>query len=138
MYSNCSVVLENLEITYTLEHHDLSFLEVRTCWCDLAGRTLIRRDETVPLVASVHPGSGRLRADRHERGARGPAAQPAADPGSEPVRRTLRPAGHVQLQEQLVCQRQQRAETAAAQQHDRWVQTYELSVKETTSPSWEL
>uniref|UniRef100_A0A3Q2ZFX4 Uncharacterized protein n=1 Tax=Kryptolebias marmoratus TaxID=37003 RepID=A0A3Q2ZFX4_KRYMA len=38
-YSNCSVVLENLEITYTLEHHDLSFLKVRIstrdaspCW----------------------------------------------------------------------------------------------------------
>lgn len=28
MYSNCSVVLENLEITYTQEHHDLSFLQV--------------------------------------------------------------------------------------------------------------
>ena len=28
MYSNCSVVLENLEVTYTLEHHDLSFLQV--------------------------------------------------------------------------------------------------------------
>lgn len=32
MYSNCSVVLENLEITYTLEHQDLSFLQVsHTC-----------------------------------------------------------------------------------------------------------
>lgn len=29
MYSNCSVVLENLEVTHTLEHHDLSFLQVR-------------------------------------------------------------------------------------------------------------
>lgn len=28
MYSNCSVVLENLEITYTLENQDLSFLQV--------------------------------------------------------------------------------------------------------------
>lgn len=28
MYSNCSVVLENLEITYTQAHHDLSFLQV--------------------------------------------------------------------------------------------------------------
>lgn len=28
MYSNCSVVLENLEITYIQEHHDLSFLRV--------------------------------------------------------------------------------------------------------------
>ena len=28
MYSNCSVVLENLEVTYTLEHQDLSFLQV--------------------------------------------------------------------------------------------------------------
>lgn len=28
MYSNCSLVLENLEVTYTLEHHDLSFLQV--------------------------------------------------------------------------------------------------------------
>lgn len=33
MYSNCSVVLENLEITYTLEHQDLSFLQVSLqCW----------------------------------------------------------------------------------------------------------
>lgn len=28
MYSNCSLVLDNLEVTYTLEHHDLSFLQV--------------------------------------------------------------------------------------------------------------
>ncbi|MEQ2190618.1 hypothetical protein XENOCAPTIV_002494 [Xenoophorus captivus] len=28
MYSNCNIVLENLEITYTQEHQDLSFLEV--------------------------------------------------------------------------------------------------------------
>ena len=28
MYSNCSVVLENLEVTYSLEHQDLSFLQV--------------------------------------------------------------------------------------------------------------
>ncbi|KAK5877706.1 hypothetical protein CesoFtcFv8_025187 [Champsocephalus esox] len=27
MYSNCSVVLENLEVTYTLQNHDLSFLQ---------------------------------------------------------------------------------------------------------------
>lgn len=33
MYSNCSVVLENLEITYTQEHQDLSFLQVwHTFW----------------------------------------------------------------------------------------------------------
>lgn len=29
MYSNCTVVLENLEITYTSDQHDLSFLKVR-------------------------------------------------------------------------------------------------------------
>nr|XP_019968118.1 PREDICTED: melanoma receptor tyrosine-protein kinase-like [Paralichthys olivaceus] len=28
MYSNCSVVLENLEVTYARQHHDLSFLQV--------------------------------------------------------------------------------------------------------------
>lgn len=28
MYTGCAVVLENLEITYTLEHQDLSFLQV--------------------------------------------------------------------------------------------------------------
>lgn len=28
-YSNCTVVLENLEITYMEEHRDLSFLRVR-------------------------------------------------------------------------------------------------------------
>lgn len=29
-YSNCTVVLENLEITYMEEHRDLSFLRVKT------------------------------------------------------------------------------------------------------------
>lgn len=28
MYTDCAVVLENLEVTYTLEHQDLSFLQV--------------------------------------------------------------------------------------------------------------
>ena len=28
MYSNCTIVLENLEITYVQQHHDLSFLRV--------------------------------------------------------------------------------------------------------------
>lgn len=35
MYSNCSVVLDNLEVTYTLEHHDLSFLQVCPACCFL-------------------------------------------------------------------------------------------------------
>lgn len=29
MYSNCTVVLENLELTYIQDYHDLSFLKVR-------------------------------------------------------------------------------------------------------------
>ena len=29
-YSNCTVVLENLEVTYMEEHRDLSFLKVKT------------------------------------------------------------------------------------------------------------
>lgn len=28
MYSNCEVVLDNLEVTYTLNHQNLSFLQV--------------------------------------------------------------------------------------------------------------
>lgn len=28
MFSNCSVVLENLEVTYTQKHHSLTFLQV--------------------------------------------------------------------------------------------------------------
>lgn len=28
MFSNCSVVLENLEVTYTEKHHSLAFLQV--------------------------------------------------------------------------------------------------------------
>lgn len=28
MFSNCSVVLENLEVTYTQKHHSLDFLQV--------------------------------------------------------------------------------------------------------------
>ncbi|XP_037550112.1 melanoma receptor tyrosine-protein kinase [Nematolebias whitei] len=48
MYSNCSVVLENLEITYTLEHHDLSFLNSIK---EVGGYVLIAMNEvpTVPL-----------------------------------------------------------------------------------------
>lgn len=30
-YSNCTVVLENLEVTYMEEHRDLSFLGVKIC-----------------------------------------------------------------------------------------------------------
>lgn len=32
-YSNCTVVLENLEITYMEQHRDLSFLRVKTVYC---------------------------------------------------------------------------------------------------------
>ena len=32
-YSNCTVVLENLEITYMEEHRDLSFLRVKAAFC---------------------------------------------------------------------------------------------------------
>ncbi|XP_040921570.1 melanoma receptor tyrosine-protein kinase-like [Toxotes jaculatrix] len=49
MYSNCSVVLENLEITYTLEHQDLSFLQSIQ---EVGGYVLIAMNEadTIPLV----------------------------------------------------------------------------------------
>uniref|UniRef100_UPI0037E8D14B melanoma receptor tyrosine-protein kinase-like isoform X2 n=1 Tax=Semicossyphus pulcher TaxID=241346 RepID=UPI0037E8D14B len=49
MYSNCSVVLENLEVTYTLEHHDLSFLQSIQ---EVGGYVLIAMNEaaTIPLV----------------------------------------------------------------------------------------
>ncbi|XP_069033669.1 melanoma receptor tyrosine-protein kinase-like [Embiotoca jacksoni] len=49
MYSNCSVVLENLEVTYTLEHQDLSFLQSIQ---EVGGYVLIAMNEvsTVPLV----------------------------------------------------------------------------------------
>ncbi|KAM8823287.1 melanoma receptor tyrosine-protein kinase-like [Spinachia spinachia] len=49
MYTNCSVVLENLEITYTLEHHDLSFLQTIE---EVGGYVLIAMNEAavIPLV----------------------------------------------------------------------------------------
>uniref|UniRef100_A0A3Q3N8E8 Receptor protein-tyrosine kinase n=2 Tax=Mastacembelus armatus TaxID=205130 RepID=A0A3Q3N8E8_9TELE len=48
MYSNCSVVLENLEVTYTLEHQDLSFLQSIQ---EVSGYVLIAMNEaaTIPL-----------------------------------------------------------------------------------------
>ncbi|XP_077952554.1 melanoma receptor tyrosine-protein kinase isoform X2 [Gasterosteus aculeatus] len=49
MYANCSVVLENLEITYTLEHQDLSFLQTIE---EVGGYVLIAMNEAavIPLV----------------------------------------------------------------------------------------
>ncbi|XP_023265925.1 melanoma receptor tyrosine-protein kinase-like [Seriola lalandi dorsalis] len=49
MYSNCSVVMENLEVTYALEHQDLSFLQSIQ---EVSGYVLIAMNEaaTVPLV----------------------------------------------------------------------------------------
>ncbi|XP_029002381.1 melanoma receptor tyrosine-protein kinase-like [Betta splendens] len=49
MYSHCSVVLENLEVTYTLEHQDLSFLQSIE---EVGGHVLIAMNEaaTIPLV----------------------------------------------------------------------------------------
>ncbi|XP_015252257.1 PREDICTED: melanoma receptor tyrosine-protein kinase-like [Cyprinodon variegatus] len=49
MYSNCSVVLENLEITYTQENEDLSFLQSIQ---EVSGYVLIAMNEvaTIPLV----------------------------------------------------------------------------------------
>uniref|UniRef100_A0A3Q1BMD8 Receptor protein-tyrosine kinase n=1 Tax=Amphiprion ocellaris TaxID=80972 RepID=A0A3Q1BMD8_AMPOC len=49
MFSNCSVVLENLEVTYSLEHHDLGFLQTIQ---EVGGYVLIAMNEaaTVPLV----------------------------------------------------------------------------------------
>ncbi|XP_042370683.1 melanoma receptor tyrosine-protein kinase-like, partial [Plectropomus leopardus] len=49
MYSNCSVVLENLEVTFTLEHQDLSFLQSIQ---EVGGYVLIAINEaaTVPLL----------------------------------------------------------------------------------------
>uniref|UniRef100_A0A7N6AFC5 Receptor protein-tyrosine kinase n=1 Tax=Anabas testudineus TaxID=64144 RepID=A0A7N6AFC5_ANATE len=49
MYSNCSVVLDNLEVTYTMEHQDLSFLQSIE---EVGGYVMIAMNEaaTVPLV----------------------------------------------------------------------------------------
>ncbi|KAJ8378162.1 hypothetical protein AAFF_G00245480 [Aldrovandia affinis] len=49
MYSNCTVLLENLEITYTKEQHDLSFLRMIQ---EVGGYVLIALNEvaTIPLV----------------------------------------------------------------------------------------
>ncbi|XP_070409614.1 melanoma receptor tyrosine-protein kinase isoform X2 [Nothobranchius furzeri] len=49
MFSNCSVVLDNLEITYTLKNHDLSFLQSIQ---EVGGYVLVAMNEapTVPLV----------------------------------------------------------------------------------------
>ncbi|XP_061522885.1 melanoma receptor tyrosine-protein kinase-like isoform X5 [Phycodurus eques] len=48
MYSNCSVVLDNLEVTYTLEHQNLSFLRSVQ---EVGGYVLVAMNEarTVPL-----------------------------------------------------------------------------------------
>ncbi|XP_059183124.1 melanoma receptor tyrosine-protein kinase-like [Centropristis striata] len=48
-YSNCSVILDNLEVTYTLEHQDLSFLQSIE---EVGGYVLIGINEAaiVPLV----------------------------------------------------------------------------------------
>ncbi|XP_070841863.1 melanoma receptor tyrosine-protein kinase-like [Chaetodon trifascialis] len=48
-YSNCSVVLDNLEITHTKEHHDLSFLQSIE---EVGGNVLIALNEPaiIPLV----------------------------------------------------------------------------------------
>ncbi|XP_053715073.1 melanoma receptor tyrosine-protein kinase-like isoform X2 [Synchiropus splendidus] len=48
MFSNCSVVMENLELTYTLEHQDLSFLQAVE---EVGGYVLIAMNEApvVPL-----------------------------------------------------------------------------------------
>ncbi|KAI1902030.1 hypothetical protein AGOR_G00040510 [Albula goreensis] len=48
VYSNCTVVLENLEITYTEAHHDLSFLKTIQ---EVGGYVLIalNKVDTVPL-----------------------------------------------------------------------------------------
>uniref|UniRef100_A0A8C9Z7L2 Receptor protein-tyrosine kinase n=1 Tax=Sander lucioperca TaxID=283035 RepID=A0A8C9Z7L2_SANLU len=40
-YSNCTVVLENLEVTYMEEHRDLSFLTVKTSIEEVGGYVLI-------------------------------------------------------------------------------------------------
>ncbi|XP_061569236.1 melanoma receptor tyrosine-protein kinase-like [Cololabis saira] len=49
MYSNCSVVLDNLEVTYTLEHQNLSFLQSIE---EVGGYVLIAMNEaaTLPLL----------------------------------------------------------------------------------------
>ncbi|XP_029698332.1 melanoma receptor tyrosine-protein kinase-like [Takifugu rubripes] len=49
MFSNCSVVLENLEVTYTLEHHSLSFLQSIE---EVGGYVLIAMNDAtiIPLV----------------------------------------------------------------------------------------
>ncbi|KAM3860320.1 LOW QUALITY PROTEIN: melanoma receptor tyrosine-protein kinase-like [Diretmus argenteus] len=49
MYSNCTVVLENLEVTYTQENHDLSFLQSIQ---EVGGYVLIaiNKAATIPLV----------------------------------------------------------------------------------------
>uniref|UniRef100_A0A4W6CT20 Receptor protein-tyrosine kinase n=1 Tax=Lates calcarifer TaxID=8187 RepID=A0A4W6CT20_LATCA len=49
MYSNCSVVLENLEVTYSLQHQDLSFLQSIQ---EVGGYVLIAMNDapTIPLV----------------------------------------------------------------------------------------
>nr|XP_057916904.1 melanoma receptor tyrosine-protein kinase-like isoform X2 [Doryrhamphus excisus] len=50
MYANCSVVLENLEITHTLQHQDLSFLQSIE---EVGGYVLIAINE-VPIVPLVN------------------------------------------------------------------------------------
>ncbi|XP_076014086.1 melanoma receptor tyrosine-protein kinase-like isoform X2 [Genypterus blacodes] len=49
MYSNCNVILENLEVTYTQEYHDLSFLQSIQ---EVGGYVLLAMNKaaTIPLV----------------------------------------------------------------------------------------
>uniref|UniRef100_A0A3B4UVW8 receptor protein-tyrosine kinase n=1 Tax=Seriola dumerili TaxID=41447 RepID=A0A3B4UVW8_SERDU len=48
-YSNCTVVLENLEVTYMDEHRDLSFLRVKTSIEEVGGYVLIALN-TAPRI----------------------------------------------------------------------------------------
>lgn len=54
MYSNCSVVLENLEVTHTLEHHDLGFLQVRQS-VSLSVFLPVHPSACLSVSLSVHP-----------------------------------------------------------------------------------
>lgn len=51
-YSNCTVVLENLEVTYMEEHHDLSFLSVKTLLAAEA-KCAHNRREKFPIISLV-------------------------------------------------------------------------------------
>lgn len=86
------------------------------------------------FISSVHPRGRWLRSDRHERGSNHATGQSEADPRPKPLWRPVRSAGDVELQQEPLIphsQLHQRAETAAAQQSNRYTHEHSLTYTDT-------